>query len=96
MLIILIFFGLFFFSGLISFIFAYKHLLSMLLRLEFMILSLFLFLFRYLNLFNYEQYFRIYFLTFVVCEGVLGLSVLVSLIRSHGNDYLISFIILQC
>jgi hypothetical protein len=32
-------------------------------------------------------FFFIIFLTFIVCEGVLGLSILVSLIRTHGNDY---------
>jgi len=29
-----------------------------------------------------------YFFTFCVCEGSLGLSILVSIVCSHGNDYL--------
>jgi len=82
--------------GVFSFIFSYKHLLNILLSLEFIVLSLFIFLFFYLNLFNYEQYFRIFFLVFSVCEGVLGLSILVSIIRSHGNDYFLNFSFLQC
>ena len=44
-----------------------------------------------LNILNYESYFRIIFLTFRVCEGALGLSILVSIIRTHGNDYFQSF-----
>lgn len=85
-----------FFCGALSFIYSYKHLLNILLRLEFMVLSLFLILFFYLNLLNFELYFSIYFLTFSVCEGVLGLSILVSIIRSHGNDYFLNFSLLQC
>lgn len=85
-----------FFCGVFSFIYSYKHLLNMLLRLEFIVLSLFLILFFFLNLINYELYFSIFFLTFSVCEGVLGLSILVSIIRSHGNDYFLNFSLLQC
>lgn len=73
-----------------------KHLLLCLLRLEFIVLSLFLILYFYLIIFNYELYFRIIYLSFRVCEGVLGLSVLISIIRSHGNDYLSSFNSLLC
>lgn len=82
--------------GLIVYISNRKHLLSILLRLEYIVLSLFLFLFIYLNYMNYEVYFRIIFLTFRVCEGALGLSILVSIIRTHGNDYFQSFRVLQC
>lgn len=85
-----------FFRGVIVFVSTRKHLLSTLLRLEFIVLRLFLFLFIYLNIFNYETYFRIIFLTFRVCEGALGLSILVSIIRTHGNDYFNTFSVLQC
>nr|AYW52616.1 NADH dehydrogenase subunit 4L [Heterostomus curvipalpis]UDF83778.1 NADH dehydrogenase subunit 4L [Heterostomus curvipalpis] len=85
-----------FLIGLIVFISNRKHLLSMLLSLEFIVLSLFLFLFIFLCLFNYESFFSMMFLTFSVCEGALGLSILVSLIRTHGNDYFQSFSVLQC
>jgi NADH-ubiquinone oxidoreductase chain 4L len=85
-----------FFIGIISFVINRKHLLSILLRLEFIVLSLFLLLLIFLNFLNYELYFRILFLTFRVCEGALGVSILVSIIRTHGNDYFNSFSILQC
>uniref|UniRef100_A0AAU7BAF8 NADH-ubiquinone oxidoreductase chain 4L n=1 Tax=Heteromallus sp. TaxID=3073483 RepID=A0AAU7BAF8_9ORTH len=85
-----------FFSGVFMFCSKRKHLLATLLSLEFIVLSLFLMLFNYLNLFNYELYFSMVFLTFSVCEGVLGLSILVSMIRTHGNDFFQSFVILQC
>ena len=83
-------------SGLIIFLSNRKHLLIILLRLEFIVLRLFLILFMFLKLFNYEIYFVILFLIFIVCEGVLGLSILVSIIRTHGNNYFQSLNVLLC
>uniref|UniRef100_A0AAU7B9T7 NADH-ubiquinone oxidoreductase chain 4L n=1 Tax=Isoplectron armatum TaxID=3073468 RepID=A0AAU7B9T7_9ORTH len=85
-----------FLSGVFVFCSKRKHLLATLLSLEFIVLSLFLMLFNYLNMYNCELYFSMVFLTFSVCEGVLGLSILVSMIRTHGNDFFQSFVILQC
>nr|YP_010275990.1 NADH dehydrogenase subunit 4L [Clogmia albipunctata]UHY38879.1 NADH dehydrogenase subunit 4L [Clogmia albipunctata] len=83
-----------FFFGLVVFISNQKHLLSMLLSLEFMALGLFMNLVIFFNLFMYENYFTMIFLVFCVCEGALGLGILVSLIRTHGNDYFQSLNIL--
>lgn len=83
-----------FFFGLVVFISNQKHLLSILLRLEFIALGLFINLVIFFNLFIYENYFTIIFLVFCVCEGALGLGILVSLIRTHGNDYFQSLNIL--
>nr|YP_009663899.1 NADH dehydrogenase subunit 4L [Hydrotaea spinigera]QCW07932.1 NADH dehydrogenase subunit 4L [Hydrotaea spinigera]QFI35699.1 NADH dehydrogenase subunit 4L [Hydrotaea spinigera] len=85
-----------FMMGVLTFVSNRKHLLSMLLSLEYIVLSLFLLLFIYLNMMNFENFFSMMFLTFSVCEGALGLSILVSMIRTHGNDYFQSFNILQC
>nr|YP_009694393.1 NADH dehydrogenase subunit 4L [Pterostichus niger]ANJ70622.1 NADH dehydrogenase subunit 4L [Pterostichus niger]QEI26053.1 NADH dehydrogenase subunit 4L [Pterostichus niger] len=79
-----------YFVGMMVFSLKRKHLLLMLLSLEFIILSLYILLFIYLSMFNYEYYFILMFLVFCVCESVLGLSILVSLIRTHGNDYFFS------
>nr|YP_009420011.1 NADH dehydrogenase subunit 4L [Manticora tibialis]ASN65998.1 NADH dehydrogenase subunit 4L [Manticora tibialis] len=76
--------------GSFSFCLKRKHLLLMLLSLEFIILSLYMLMFIYLSMFDYEYYFSMMYLTFCVCESVLGLSILVSLIRTHGNDYYFS------
>lgn len=83
-----------FISGLIVFSLKRKHLLLILLRLEFLVLSVYLNLFIYLRYLFNDFFFSIVFLTFTVCEGALGLSILVSLIRTHGNDYFQSFNIL--
>nr|QNP10119.1 NADH dehydrogenase subunit 4L [Ochthebius colveranus] len=81
-------------SGLLVFCMKRKHLLLMLLSLEFIILSLYFNLFIYLSFYSEEYYFSMIFLSMSVCEGALGLSLLVSMIRSHGNDYFQSFNIL--
>ncbi len=80
--------------GIICFVLNRKHLLSILLRLEYIVICLFFIIFIYLLYINFEIYFIIIFLRFSVCEGALGLSILVSLVRTHGNDYFQSFNIL--
>nr|WMQ52818.1 NADH dehydrogenase subunit 4L [Agrius convolvuli] len=80
-----------FFIGNLIFISKNKHLLITLLSLEFMVLSIFFFLLIYLMMINYDMYMLMVFLVFSVCEGALGLSILVSMIRTHGNDYFQSF-----
>nr|YP_011010442.1 NADH dehydrogenase subunit 4L [Halovelia malaya]WPW47057.1 NADH dehydrogenase subunit 4L [Halovelia malaya] len=88
---LMIFFCLYMFIfGLLMFCSLRKHLLLTLLSLEYLVVilffSFFVFLYNYLS----ENNFMILFLTFSVCEGVLGLSILVSMIRSFGNDNLLN------
>nr|UEP15847.1 NADH dehydrogenase subunit 4L [Glanycus foochowensis] len=73
------------------FVSKYKHLLIVLLSLEFMVLSIFFFLIMLLYNNMNDLYMLMVFLVFSVCEGALGLSILVSMIRTHGNDYFQSF-----
>nr|ARB50139.1 NADH dehydrogenase subunit 4L [Eteoneus sigillatus] len=63
-----------------------NHLLLTLISIEFLMVIMFLSLFIYLLIFGYEMYFIVLFLVMMVCEGSLGLSILVSMVRSHGND----------
>nr|AYQ18954.1 NADH dehydrogenase subunit 4L [Leiochrinini sp. 2 ACP-2013] len=80
--------------GLLSFVLNRKHLLMVLLSLEFLVVIMFFFLFYYLSTYLLDTFFLIVFLVFSVCEGVLGLSILVSLVRMYGNDYFQSFNVL--
>lgn len=80
--------------GNIVFVSKHKHLLIVLLSLELIVLSIFFFLIIILNYYYFDFYMLIVFLVFSVCEGALGLSILVSLIRTHGNDYFQRFSIL--
>nr|WJR82120.1 NADH dehydrogenase subunit 4L [Amphimallon sp.] len=83
-----------YFGGLFSFCVKRKHLLLMLLSLEFIILGLYFNLYLFLMYFNFEFYFGMVFLAMSVCESALGLAILVALVRTHGNDYFQTFSVL--
>nr|YP_010968428.1 NADH dehydrogenase subunit 4L [Aurivittia aurivittata]WNO18769.1 NADH dehydrogenase subunit 4L [Aurivittia aurivittata] len=83
-----------FMVGNMIFVSKHKHLLIMLLSLEFIVLSLYMMLVLYLNMMEFDIYMLMVFLVFSVCEGALGISILVSMIRTHGNDYFQSFSLL--
>nr|YP_009476073.1 NADH dehydrogenase subunit 4L [Macroglossum stellatarum]AVM10748.1 NADH dehydrogenase subunit 4L [Macroglossum stellatarum] len=87
-------FILMFFIGNLIFVSKNKHLLIVLLSLEFIVLSIFFFFLVFLMMIDFDMYMLMVFLVFSVCEGSLGLSILVSMIRTHGNDYFQSFSLL--
>nr|YP_010484501.1 NADH dehydrogenase subunit 4L [Omphisa fuscidentalis]UVW80026.1 NADH dehydrogenase subunit 4L [Omphisa fuscidentalis] len=80
-----------FIFGNMIFVGKHKHLLIVLLSLEFLVLSIFFFMLILFSYMEYDMYMLMIFLVFSVCEGALGLSILVSMIRTHGNDYFQSF-----
>nr|AML26694.1 NADH dehydrogenase subunit 4L [Elateroidea sp. BMNH 1274729] len=80
-------FTLMFFSGYFSLCVRGLHFLFLLLSLEFINLSLYgMFYFYFLEV-SGEYYFGMLFISMVVSEGALGISILVSLIRSFGDDF---------
>nr|YP_010463327.1 NADH dehydrogenase subunit 4L [Ischyja manlia]UUJ37855.1 NADH dehydrogenase subunit 4L [Ischyja manlia]WCO10530.1 NADH dehydrogenase subunit 4L [Ischyja manlia] len=84
-----------FIIGNVIFVLKHKHLLIILLSLEYLVLSIFFFMLIFLSYVEYDMYMLMVFLVFSVCEGALGLSILVSLIRTHGNDYFQGFNLLS-
>nr|YP_009116467.2 NADH dehydrogenase subunit 4L [Trypaea australiensis]ALO20101.1 NADH dehydrogenase subunit 4L [Trypaea australiensis] len=82
--------------GLIAFSSSYKHLLNTLLSLEFVMLSVFWAFSIIFSEVSYELYLILFFLTLVACEGALGLGLVVSIVRTHGNDQFNIFNSLQC
>nr|UPL65243.1 NADH dehydrogenase subunit 4L [Ectatops sp.] len=87
--------GFMFISGLFIFCLSYSHLLLTLFSLEYLVLSLYLTFFLLLLWMGCDLYFILIFLVFSVCEGALGLGVLVNMIRSCGNDLLSSLSVLS-
>nr|QQP21743.1 NADH dehydrogenase subunit 4L [Metasepia tullbergi] len=81
-------FGLYiFFSGIFILIFQWKHVLNILLSIEILMLSIF-FTFLLIWGMNSSDYnIMMVIVVFGVCEASLGLSLLISLVRAHGNDY---------
>nr|YP_009500800.1 NADH dehydrogenase subunit 4L [Alpheus japonicus]AXB37194.1 NADH dehydrogenase subunit 4L [Alpheus japonicus] len=84
------------FAGLLAFISNRKHLLNTLLSLEFIMVNLFWFMVLLVSSVGGDLYFSLFFLTLAACEGALGLSLLVSIVRTHGNDNFSSFSVLSC
>ncbi len=85
----------FVFTFLFRFISKRKHLLATLLRLEGLMLIIFGLFFWFRSIINLSNFVLI-FLTLTACEGALGLSLLVSLVRTHGGDRFNSLNALQC
>nr|DBA44304.1 TPA_asm: NADH dehydrogenase subunit 4L [Peltospira operculata] len=85
-----------FFFSLLTLAFQRKHLLSCLLSLEAVTLALFAFLLSESSWQNSESFVALVFITMAACEASLGLAILVSLIRTHGNDYVFSFNLQKC
>nr|YP_010222663.1 NADH dehydrogenase subunit 4L [Urochela caudata]UCC46126.1 NADH dehydrogenase subunit 4L [Urochela caudata] len=81
--------------GIITFCMMHKHLLQTLLSLEFLVLILFLMMFFMMFNLGYDMYMLLLFLIFTVCEGALGLSLLVNMVRNKGNDYISSMSVLS-
>jgi len=75
-----------------SFVNHSLHIISLLLILEALILILLVFIFYIVIEINNNPFMFISILTFGACEGALGLSVLVRLIRFNRNDYINSII----
>nr|YP_009441860.1 NADH dehydrogenase subunit 4L [Dryocoetes villosus]AOY39613.1 NADH dehydrogenase subunit 4L [Dryocoetes villosus] len=80
-----------FFAGMFVFVSKYKHFLLMLLSLEAMVLSVYMLMFFYFFQFYSESFVNMIYLAMSVCEGALGLSLLVLLSRTHGSDMLMMF-----
>nr|ADP01818.1 NADH dehydrogenase subunit 4L [Solenopsis invicta] len=66
-------------------IFMYKYMLILLMLIELMVMGISLLMFLIFSMINLEFY-LIYYLVFSVCEGVLGLSLLVIIVRFCGSD----------
>nr|YP_010990626.1 NADH dehydrogenase subunit 4L [Diostrombus politus]WOW99044.1 NADH dehydrogenase subunit 4L [Diostrombus politus] len=79
-----------FISGLVGLMVVRKHYLLSLLMLEFFLISLFFLGFTYFSFYSYDYFFSIVYLVFSVCDGVLGLSLLVYVVRKTSNDYFTS------
>nr|YP_009184017.1 NADH dehydrogenase subunit 4L [Octopus bimaculatus]ALN96946.1 NADH dehydrogenase subunit 4L [Octopus bimaculatus] len=76
--------------GLFVLMFQWKHILNILLGFEVLTLSVFSMFFFSVGMISLNFYLVVVMIVFGVCEATLGLSLLVSFIRLHGNDYVLS------
>ena len=73
-------------TGLRTFIYNRKHLVNILLSLEYIAITMFILLVVSVVKTGIDIYMTLFFLTLAVCEGRLGLGLLVGIARSHGGD----------
>nr|YP_010415002.1 NADH dehydrogenase subunit 4L [Littoraria intermedia]YP_010415015.1 NADH dehydrogenase subunit 4L [Littoraria melanostoma]URW97524.1 NADH dehydrogenase subunit 4L [Littoraria intermedia]URW97537.1 NADH dehydrogenase subunit 4L [Littoraria melanostoma] len=85
-----------FIMALIALSLQYKHLLSVLLSLEAATMNVFIMLFAFSNNISFNGEMALILITLGACEASLGLSILVSMIRTQGNDYVSSFSCQKC
>nr|ACA49830.1 NADH dehydrogenase subunit 4L [Phrynus sp. 1 SEM-2008] len=78
--------------GLMSFVSRWKHVLSVMLSLEMMMVGIYLMVVCGSLIIGGGVWLSLIFLGMVVCEGAVGLSLIVSLVRSFGGDCLLGFI----
>nr|NP_542479.1 NADH dehydrogenase subunit 4L [Narceus annularus]AAL18213.1 NADH dehydrogenase subunit 4L [Narceus annularus] len=83
-------------GGLLSLVMIHKHIISMLLSLEFAILGFVLIMISLVCLGLSNGLMVVIFLGFTVCEGVLGLGILINLVRNYGSDFYSSVSVIQC
>lgn len=83
-------------GGLISLILYYKHILNILLSLEYIRVALTILLITLVGFECISSVRMMYFFVFIACEGALGLGVLINLIRCYGRDYFLLINIVQC
>ena len=84
------------FFSLIAFCLNGKHLLSLLLSLESMMIGIYSLGVVTISFMNIELYYSLIILTFAACEAAVGLSVLVNMISSHGSNNVRSLSLVQC
>lgn len=83
-------------GGFLRLVMVHKHIIRMLLRLEFIILGLVLIIVGLVCLGLRSGLILMAFLGFTVCEGVLGLGVLINLVRNYGRDFYSGVRVVQC
>nr|YP_010278738.1 NADH dehydrogenase subunit 4L [Apachyus feae]UKE80570.1 NADH dehydrogenase subunit 4L [Apachyus feae] len=82
-------------GGGLVFAFNHSHLLVTLMSLELIMLGVFSLVSCTLGATNIELFMSMTFLTLSVCESSVGLTIMVSVVRTHGNDYFQSFNIIN-
>nr|YP_010535567.1 NADH dehydrogenase subunit 4L [Alectorobius guaporensis]UYB78349.1 NADH dehydrogenase subunit 4L [Alectorobius guaporensis]UYB78362.1 NADH dehydrogenase subunit 4L [Alectorobius guaporensis] len=87
--------GMIFLGGLLSILMSRKHILILLLCLEFMYLGILFYIFMNISL-EWSGLNLIVFMFLIVCEAGLGLSILVSIVYYYGGDKIGLMTLLKC
>lgn len=80
---------------LIIYIITKTHIINNLIIIEFASVLLIVLILKILNIIVIEIHLRFYFIVLIITERIAGLSILITTIRTHGNDFLKSSIVLK-
>nr|YP_009027751.1 NADH dehydrogenase subunit 4L [Bemisia afer]AHC02244.1 NADH dehydrogenase subunit 4L [Bemisia afer] len=64
------------------------HVMNNLITIEFMVVTVIVGLFMVIKVMNFENHLVLYFIVLMITESIVGLSMMISMIRTHGNDFL--------
>ena len=80
---------------LIIFLITKTHVINRLIIIEYLSLIVIVSITLFIKLINLENYNILYFMILLITESVIGLSILISIIRTHGNDFIKSSTVLK-
>nr|ALR69426.1 NADH dehydrogenase subunit 4L [Bemisia tabaci] len=80
---------------LLIFLISKMHIINSIIIIEYISIMLIVSMMIFVKLVNLENHNILYFLILLITESVLGLSILISMIRTHGNDFMKSSAVLK-
>nr|ALR69361.1 NADH dehydrogenase subunit 4L [Bemisia tabaci] len=80
---------------LMIFLITKTHVINSLIIIEYLSLMVIVSMTLFIKLMNLENYNILYFMILLITESVIGLSILISMIRTHGNDFMKSSTVLK-
>nr|ALR69336.1 NADH dehydrogenase subunit 4L [Bemisia tabaci]ATJ03340.1 NADH dehydrogenase subunit 4L [Bemisia tabaci] len=71
------------------------HIINSLIIIEYISLMVIISMTLFIKIMNLENHNILYFMILLITESVIGLSILISMIRTHGNDFMKSSTVLK-
>nr|AIG20058.1 NADH dehydrogenase subunit 4L [Bemisia tabaci complex sp. Asia I]ALR69272.1 NADH dehydrogenase subunit 4L [Bemisia tabaci] len=71
------------------------HVINSLIIIEYISLMVLISMTLFIKIMNLENHNVLYFMILIITESVIGLSILISMIRTHGNDFMKSSTVLK-
>ena len=78
-----------------TYIFRKTNVINNLILIEFIAISITIVLFKILINTEIENFIILYFITLIICERIVGLSIIIAIIRTHGNTQVKSLNIIK-
>nr|ARJ63891.1 NADH dehydrogenase subunit 4L [Bemisia sp. WTT-2017] len=80
---------------LVIFLISKMHIINSLIIIEYMSIMVIISMLVFIKIMNLENHNALYFMILLITESILGLSILISMIRTHGNDFMKSAVVMK-